>query len=97
LTGSVFLFGHGVYTYSTTKNEIIQIDKKYKMNKNGFSNFMVIDKLGRHFNVNNSFWYNKWDSLEDWHKIENNKNILIKYYGFRIPILGLFPNIIRIN
>ena len=26
---------------------------------------MVIDSYGNHYNVNNSFWYWKWISIED--------------------------------
>lgn len=87
--------GHACYTYKTTKHTTIYIDKKYTFDKNGSTNFMVIDKYGKHYNVNNSFWYWKWDSIEDWHKLEINKdNVDIKYYGLRIPSLGLFPNIV---
>ena len=42
---------------------------------------MVIDSYGNHYNVNNSFWYWKWDSIEDWSSIEANKNLNMKYYG----------------
>ena len=87
--------GHACYTYKTTKHATIIIDKKYTFDKNGLTNFMVIDTNGKHYNVNNSFWYWKWDSIEDWHKLQTNKhNIKIKYYGLRVPTLGLFPNII---
>lgn len=33
-------------------------------------------------------------TIEDWHKLELNKDIVIKYYGRRVPLFGLFPNII---
>jgi hypothetical protein len=55
---------------------------------------MIVDNKGRHFNVNNSLWYWKWDSIEDWEKIEKDKQLLVKYYGWRSPIFGLFPNIV---
>jgi hypothetical protein len=91
----LILAGHACYTYGTTKHTAIYIDNKYTFDKNGSTNFMVIDKYGKHYNVNNSFWYWKWDSIEDWHKLEINKdNVDIKYYGLRIPSLGVFPNII---
>lgn len=93
---SIILAGHGVYAFSTEKKDAIKVVKKYKMNRNGFTDFMIVDDKGRHFNVNNSLWYWKWDSIEDWHKIDekSEENLLIKYYGFRVPVLGLFPNII---
>ena len=94
---SMLLSCHGIYTYSTLKNDTIKVVKKYKMNRNGFTDFMIIDEKGRHFNVNNSIWYWKWDAIEDWHTIKENENIEIKYYGFRIPLLGTFPNIVSNN
>jgi len=93
--GSLMLVSHGIYAYSTNKYEKINIIKKYKISRNGFTDFMIIDNKGRHFNINNSFWYNKWNSIEDWHKIKENNEIYIKYYGWRIPIFGVFPNIVK--
>lgn len=89
--------GHGVYALGTVENKIIKINKKYQFDRNGFTEFMVIDENGKHYNVNNSIWYWKWNSLEDWHKLETNKHICVKYYGLRIPVFGMFPNIIMIN
>ena len=91
------LIGHGCYTLKTTNNKIIIVHKKYKFSNNGFTEFMVIDQKGNHYNVTNSIWYWKWDSIEDWHKIQTNKKIIMKYYGWRIPLLGLFPNIVMSN
>ncbi len=87
------LTGHGIYAYSTEEKDAILVTKKYKMNRNGFTDFMIIDDKGRHFNVNNSLWYWKWNSVEDWHNIEENKQLFIRYYGWRIPVIGLFPNV----
>ena len=56
---------------------------------------MIIDNNGRHFNINNSLWYWKWDSLEDWSKINKDDTLYVRYYGWRIPIFGIFPNIIQ--
>ncbi len=88
------LTGHGIYAYSTEEKDAIIVTKKYKMTRNGFTDFMVVDDKGRHFNLNNSLWYWKWNSIEDWHNIEENKQTFIRYYGWRVPVLGLFPNII---
>lgn len=93
---SSIVVGHGIYAYSTEKKESIVVKKKYKMNQHGFTQFMIIDNKGRHFNVNNSLWYWKWDSIEDWHRIEEQseeEKMFIRYYGWRIPFLGIFPNI----
>ncbi len=86
--------GHGVYALSTSKKDSSVIVKKYKMVRNGFTEFMIIDNKGRHFNVNNSLWYWKWNSVEDWSNMKEGDELYFKYYGWRLPVLGLFPNII---
>lgn len=93
---SAVLAVHGIYAFSTEKNDAIIVTKKYKMNRSGYTDFMIVDNKGRHFNVNNSLWYWKWDSIEDWHSIDekSEEKLLIRYYGWRVPALGLFPNIV---
>lgn len=85
------------YVIITKDNKNIVIDKKYKYNTNGFTNFMIIDTNGKHYNVNNSLWFLKYDSIEDWSSVEKGDNLIIKYYGWRIPFLGLFPKVVSIN
>lgn len=86
--------GHCAYAFGTAEDKFIKLKQKYTFDRNGFTEFMIIDENGNHYNVNNSVWYWKWDSIEDWHKLETSKDISIKYYGWRVPLLGLFPNII---
>ena len=95
--GITGILGHFCYTFGTTELKNIEIQHKYKYDRNGFTEFMVIDENGKHYNINNSFWYWKWDSIEDWNKIKPKQIIPIKYYGFRIPMFGFFPNIVNIN
>ena len=89
------LIGHGVYAFGTAEKKMIKVTNKYQYDRYGLTEFMIIDENGKHYNVNNSVWYWKWDSIEDWHNIPMNKEIIIKYYGWRVPLLGLFPNIIN--
>jgi len=85
---------HFCYSIGTKEEKDIIINKKYNFTRNGFTEFMIVDENGKHYNVNNSLWFWKWNSIEDWSLLENNKKINIKYYGWRIPILGIFPNIV---
>lgn len=93
---TIIALGNGCYAYGTSKIENSIIIKKYKMVRGGFTDFMVVDKQGKHYNVNNSLWYWKWDSVEDWNNIKEGDELKIKYYGWRIPFLGIFPNIYNI-
>jgi hypothetical protein len=93
-TSVVLSYGQGTFALATNKTEEICVTKKYKYVCNGFTNFMIVDDKGRHFNVNNSFWYWKWDSIEEWTNIQPETTLVVSYYGYRIPFLGLFPNVI---
>lgn len=95
---STLLFGaagiHSLYAYGTSTTEDITIVNKYQMDLHGFTKFMVHDDKGRHYAVNNSYWYWKWDSVEDWAAIKKGDRIQVKYYGIRAPLFGVFPNIV---
>ena len=90
-----------MFALATNKKEKIRVTKKYTYVANGYTNFMIVDDKGRHFNVNNSFWYWKWDAIEEWTNIQEQSDekkdifIAVSYYGYRIPFLGLFPNIVE--
>lgn len=95
LTLSLLTSIHLSYTLTTENKEKIKVYDKYKLVNYGSTNFMIIDNNGRHFNVNNSLWYWKWDSIEDWSKINKDDTLYVRYYGWRMPIFGMFPNIIQ--
>jgi hypothetical protein len=42
-----------IYNYSTVNNKDITVLNKYKFNRYGFTEFMVIDENGNHYN----FWF----------------------------------------
>jgi hypothetical protein len=92
---SIMILGHSVYALGTVESKVVKINKKYMFDRNGFTEFMIIDDNGKHYNVNNSLWYWKWNSIEDWNKLETNNDTFIKYYGWRVPLLGIFPNIVE--
>ena len=92
---SITLGGNFFYALGTKKEATIYVSKKYQFDRNGFTEFMIIDGNGHHYNVNNSLWYWKWDSIEDWAKIKKGDHLMITYYGIRSPLFGLFPNIVK--
>ena len=88
------LSAHFLYILSTNKTTEIRVQKKYKYVKCGFTHFMIVDDKNVHYNIHNSFWYGKWDSVEDWTNINIGEHLRVKYYGYRVPVFGMFPNII---
>lgn len=93
----IITFGNLCYAIGTKEEKEIFVSKKYKFDRNGFTEFMVVDINGKHYNINNSLWYWKWNSIEDWYSVKENSTINVKFYGWRVPIFGIFPNIIETN
>jgi hypothetical protein len=82
------------YAILTREEKEIIVKKKYKFDRSGFTEFMIIDSNDKHYNLNNSLWYWKWDSIEDWYSIKEEQKLNTLTYGWRLPILGMFPNIV---
>lgn len=94
-TSSVTMIGCNLfYAIFTREEKEIIVKKKYKFDRSGFTEFMIIDSNDKHYNLNNSLWYWKWDSIEDWHSIKEEQKLNTLTYGLRVPILGIFPNIV---
>jgi hypothetical protein len=89
--------GHLCYAIGTKEEKEIFVTKKYTFDRNGYTEFMVVDINGKHYNINNSLWYWKWNSIEDWSLIKENSTINAKFYGWRVPLFGIFPNIVNSN
>lgn len=82
------------YAMTTVQDDAIMVTKKYKITKHGYTHWMIVDDNAQHYKVHNSVWHWKWNSVDDWHQIKENKVLFIRYYGWRIPMIELFPTII---
>lgn len=49
------VIGNAVYSYGTKNETAISIDKTYTYTRNGYTDFMIIDKRGKHYNFSSSF------------------------------------------
>jgi len=85
-----------MYAYGTNNLAFINIQQKYIYDVCGYTRFMVIDDNNTHYCINNSIFYWKWDAIEDYYQLEVNKKYVARTYGYRIPVLGLFPNVYMI-
>lgn len=90
-----------LYVWLTPFSRTITIKEKYNFASGaGRSLSMkntVMDSEGRVYAISNSFPLLHFTSAEVMMKIENGKTYTVKGYGWRIPILGMYPNIVRIN
>jgi hypothetical protein len=88
---------HASYAHVTKQRKTITITDKYITVQKGFSEFMVVDDKGNHYKVQPSLWYWKWDANERWSKLRLGEDVYCGYYGVRMPILGIFPNIFSVT
>ena len=93
-TSATMISSNFLYAILTREEKEIIVKKKYNFDRSGFTEFMIIDSNDKHYNLNNSLWYWKWDSIEDWHLIKEEQKLNTLTYGWRVPILGMFPNIV---
>lgn len=85
------------YTFGTGFTQQITIKDKYIAQHDGFSRYMIVNNSDNPYRVAKNLWYMKFDNAETWNQLEKNKTYEIKGYGLRVPMLSLYPNIIRIK
>jgi hypothetical protein len=58
---------------------------------------MLVDTKGRHFNVDNCFFYWNWNTIDDWANIKPLEQRQIIYYSYRVPWLQMYPTIVEFS
>lgn len=98
---------HSAYAYGTVHNEKITVDEQYQLlARNGSLQMIrtkhetINEKKNKikikdvHYAVPPSLWFWQFKSPELWRSLEAGKTYNIKTYGWRVPLLGIFPNIV---
>jgi hypothetical protein len=90
-----------IYVYSTQFEKTITISEKYNIasgaGKGLTINNSVMDEKYNVYKVSNSLYMLHFTSAELMMKIEKGKTYTVKGYGWRVPILGWYPNIVSIK
>jgi len=84
-----------VYAYTTPFEKVITIDEKYTYAKGSVGSQSVSDKEGVVYAVKDSLYYFHFQSAEVFNKLNVDSKYKISGYGRRVPVLGLFPIIIK--
>jgi len=86
---------HGTYTLGTKRKEIITVNEKYQLITRGGSMQMIkTNNNDSHYAVPSSIWFWQFKSPELWRSLEAGKTYSVQSYGWRMPLLGMFPNIV---
>lgn len=96
-TSSAIFYAEGGYLLGTTKKNEITVAKKYTYVNNGSTKYMLVDTKGRHFNVDNCFFYWNWNTIEDWANLKPLEQRHIIYYSYRVPWLQMYPTIVEFS
>ena len=85
------------YILLTKKSKKIIIKKKLTIVSYGFTKYIIVDKNNIIYEINNSVWFSKFNSLDDWIKINLNKKYSINYYGLPNSVFGTKYQIVDIE
>jgi hypothetical protein len=83
-----------VYSHFTSFEKIITVKEKDSMRSGKYGQNIIADTDGNVYTVSNSVFYDFFTAMELFAKIELNQAYKIKGFGYRIPVLGIYPNII---
>ena len=90
---TIFLVLNAIYAYGTRFEKTIRV-KEVNSLRGKYGTNVVADHDGTVYSVSNSIYYLFFNSAELYTQFDAEKNYIITGYGYRIPILGIFPNII---
>ena len=90
-----FLATSMVYSYFTVFEKIITVKEKDSVKTGKYGKNIISDTDGSVYTIENSIFYDFFTAMELFTKIELNQSYKVKGFGYRIPILGIYPNIIK--
>lgn len=97
----LLVFLNLVYVYATPFERTITIKEKYSFaagSGRGLSlSNTVMDGEGRVYAIHNSLPLLHFTAAEILVQLEKGQTYKVKGYGWRVPVLGMYPNIVRIN
>jgi hypothetical protein len=91
---SFFFITSMVYSYFTSFEKIITVKEKDSMRSGKYGQNIISDTDGNVYTISNSLFYDFFTAMELFTKIEPNQSYKVKGFGYRIPVLGIYPNII---
>lgn len=94
-------FAHLIYARNTKQKDTITIIDKYQIYQANGTQFVVHGKNWngeeQHYVIPYSLWYWQFNVPEIWKRTQTGSTYKIEYYGYRVPVLAIFPNIISIR
>ncbi len=85
-----------LYAYHTDKEITCTIASKERIVKSNSSKYLIFceDEVLQN---TDSLWYWKWNSSDFYRELKEGEEYNLRVYGWRIPFLSMYSNIIEIN
>ena len=83
-----------VYVFLTPFERKIKVTEKFEYASGKYMRNTLQDSEGRVYQVTTSWPILHFKATETWLQMHKDKEYIIRGNGIRIPILGLFPNIV---
>jgi hypothetical protein len=94
---AIYLIVHIIYVYFTRFERVITVKEKHEFSTGKYIRNTISDEEGNIYQIQSSLPLLHFSEAEIWLKVEKNRKYTILAYGWRIPILGLYPNIVGIG
>lgn len=93
----LFLIPNAAYQYLTIDTSTGIVQHKERICDNGEACYwMVFTDQGEYIN-SDTLLHLKWDSTTLQRKIPMNEEVTFTHYGWRVPFLSMYPNIIEVK
>lgn len=83
-----------IYSYATYFTKTITIKEKESLKNGKYGQNVVADTDGNIYSISNSIFYLFFTSTELYTDVNESQRYQVSGFGYRIPILNIFPTII---
>lgn len=84
-----------MYSYFSTFKKVITVKEKYSIMSGKYGQNVITDSDGNVYSISNSMYHNFFTATELFTKIAVGQTYRVNGFGYRIPFLSIYPNIIK--
>ncbi len=92
----IFYIYYGLTAFKRTIEISQHIDYVSGFGRMLYSSNMIADKNNTIYEVSNSILLLKMNAAENIAKLDVGKKYVVKGYGIRVPLIGLYPKIVEV-
>jgi len=86
-----------LYYFGTRFQKSVMVKKTFNIYKKNGKGLMFEDTNNQTYRVSNLWFKGEFDSMEDWNLLQPGQQATIEGYGYRVPMLGMYPNVYSVQ